>query len=574
MRALRILQVGIFILATICGSANHVFADEVLKHGVRFQVDEIRDFDTGNKQVSVLGKTVIIGKDSVEDFVIKQYFSEAGIGKLSKKTLQDFIQAALDDHAVVDAAGALRSLLKHPESTELETVEFLSELPESEDQVTLYKSLLIEPAILRESPDVLGMMAFVVAHKDVRWLKTKGVRNLYLNGDAVKRYFKSRFYRDLERGDLEAIAASLLVLKELFGSDDEVYSELNVIFIKLKQGLDAIDRLDAEGMLSLLDLTQSNEVLARVLPSVIVQSVHKNAQIALNSNNAGKALTLLSWLDLDWRTPTTHALVADSLAKLKPNESSNVIGTRIEKFLAFIAGKDPLVQKAYASFLERDLRRKVIDGHFGQVEPYFERLTLVRPDPNTENDALRVFCVVRLHDGGYPAAAAELYGKVQTSLSLVDTYKLLSRGIMVDLTILICAICIPLLLILWLLLRRIPDKEVPIVDEVDPLIDEEFLNPEPENEDQEGDDQPVFAAFVGRSRDPVFLSYQKQLRKFKLEPDTALKDIKHAYRQAIKEVHPDINPDVDEKDRERFLDLTNAYEKILKLRERLGYPMD
>ena len=549
--------------------AQFVAAQEIVKYGIRFPVDEIQPIDEKSVQIALFGDSRIIAVDEVESFVLEQYFSAGTVGHLEKSQVISFVQASVQEKDIASAAQGLSALVQHPQVTQLEVVEFVSAMPETEIIFQLFQAMLRTVDVLREMPDVLGAMVYQVALKDIDWLKTEGVRTVYLYSGAVKGYFKAQFYRDLANVNLNKIAAAQEAFAGLFGTEDTEYRSLNSVFIKLRQGITALERLDPEGMLSMLDLAQTNETLRQILPPVIVQTVHRTAQAALTNGNAGKALTLLSWIDFDWRTPTTHALVVEALSKLEVEQASNIIGTRIEKFLAFLSGKDPLVRDAYADFLEQDLRSKVARGHFGQVQTHFDRLRLIRPDPNRKNDELRVDCAVRLFDSGYRGAAAELYHSIQTRISLSAWFQLFRRGLVVDLVVFACGVLIPILLILWLILRRIPAARNNEDEEIDALIDEEFLHAE-----EIDDEQPVFATFVGRSRDPVFLSYEKQLRKFKLKPDANLREIKQAYRQAIKEVHPDINPNIDEKGREHFLDLTNAYERILKLRIRLGYRTD
>jgi hypothetical protein len=563
-------RISYFIFVSVCVFllAGKLVAEDVIKYGVAFPVEDTKKIDAGTSKVRVLGNELIVANQSLDMFVVKQYLRPSSIHHLALGDVFRFIRTAVEEGDIPIGVEAFAAVIHHPNFSSLELIEFLEDIPDSQARDIFFKQSLNQIGSLKNYPDALGTMVFYVSMRDLRWLKTEGVRHVYLHGEAVKRYYKSRFYRALADNELTEIETSLEALRELFGSEDAAYRDLNVIYIKLKQGIGAIERLDAEGMFALLDLTHSDQTLEKVLPPVIVQTVHRTAQRALSEEQAGKALTLLSWIELDWRTPTTHALVAESLNKLKPEEVSNIIGTRIEKFLTVLSSKDSIVRDAYTQFLERDLRSKVDRGHFGQVEPSFERLTLIRPDPSRRNDALRLYATFALFDAGYQHAARQILDGVQTRISFSQTIRLLTRGLLVDLTILMCAVGIPILLVAWLLLRRSaaaqkdedPDFHFPVDDEYE--------------EAEKPVDQPIFASLVGKGRDPVYLNYTKLLRRFELDSDVGLKEIKQAYRRAIKTVHPDINPNVDAKGREKFIELTNTYERILKLRRRLGFPSE
>ena len=69
--------------------------------------------------------------------------------------------------------------------------------------------------------------------------------------------------------------------------------------------------------------------------------------------------------------------------------------------------------------------------------------------------------------------------------------------------------------------------------------------------------------------------YAAGLKKFTLRPNASLADIKNAYRNVVKRLHPDINPQVSQEDTDTFIDLTKTYERLLILyeeRERRSKP--
>ena len=75
------------------------------------------------------------------------------------------------------------------------------------------------------------------------------------------------------------------------------------------------------------------------------------------------------------------------------------------------------------------------------------------------------------------------------------------------------------------------------------------------------------AGAVSPSEQPESCEHAQLFAFFGLPPEASLKEIKAAYRAAIKAIHPDRNPEAQqEAASEEFIEATQCYEKLLRLR--------
>jgi len=93
-----------------------------------------------------------------------------------------------------------------------------------------------------------------------------------------------------------------------------------------------------------------------------------------------------------------------------------------------------------------------------------------------------------------------------------------------------------------------------------------------EEEERERPEIPLFSHAAAHGLNPKLHEYLGYLKQFGLNRDADLKSIKAAYRNAVKEVHPDLKHNQSQSDSERFIQLTSAYERLLELRKEMGFP--
>jgi len=535
-------------------------AESIEKYGLTFPIDQISQVDSDTYKVTVFGHSTLISKNKIDDYVLGEYFKPASISKLKVFSLQNFIQGAVEAKDLNLAMLALEGLLQHQSVTKSDVSELFEKLSSNDISVSFYKKALKDINQISRFPEIVGVLVYGIAVNDVNWLRTEGVRFVYLYGAVVKNVFKENYFKLIAEDKLEQAKKVLTRLSDLYGVEDSSYLELSIDHTKIVEAFDSILHQEVEGMYLLTDLVKQNKSLAKALPTLILARVHQLAQNLLKEGQASKTLLLLSWLDLQWRTPTTHKLVVEALKGLKEDDVSSLFGTRIERFLSIMAIKDPEIKETYVKFVERDIQYRNKNHNFSLINSYFDRLRLLRPDPNAENDSLRIETALAMAQAGFNDSAKEIYSRVQTKVSQIDMIRLLLAGILVDRVLVFSLMIVPILLIGFLVFRRRAYKEA-LREEIDFSSESE-------------EDWPIFAKLAGKGRDPSSLQYEQLLRVFELERSADFKDIKTAFRNSVKRVHPDLNPDLNQDDRERFLNLTQTYEKIVKLRKRLGLPLD
>ena len=145
---------------------------------------------------------------------------------------------------------------------------------------------------------------------------------------------------------------------------------------------------------------------------------------------------------------------------------------------------------------------------------------------------------------------------------------LLSRGYYINRGVLAVLILGPMLLLVGLFIQRRMNLVARIEQD---LAGYGIVIEDDEDEDVKGFD---YTKALKKGLSPRMYEYIGLLRTFDLGPEADLRDIKGAYRQAVKAVHPDVNPQATEDDKKLFVEYTSAYERIVDLRKSLGLAMD
>jgi preprotein translocase subunit Sec63 len=85
------------------------------------------------------------------------------------------------------------------------------------------------------------------------------------------------------------------------------------------------------------------------------------------------------------------------------------------------------------------------------------------------------------------------------------------------------------------------------------------------------DEMPKFVITgLKEQLDPDYHEYVNCLKVFGLRPGADLAAIKNAYRNAVKEYHPDRNRNAQEMAAEVFIEMTRTYERLIELHTKQG----
>lgn len=528
------------------------YAETVSQYGVAFPVGELRSTGAGYTTVEVGNHHELVEDSRVPQFVSQNYFSDRDLFRtVSNDNVFAFIHGALAARDIDGAFVALKALCEFGEASGKEAAALVENISTERDASTLFQKLLTEASLDAVSPRFISVCLATIGMADLEWVRTKAPRLLYTYSDALRIYIREKLLNALHDGR-ERADSWIDLLKGFFGEDDAEVKSFQILSVKMKQLTEGGKGTE----ISLSDLSQNDPILKKYLTPLFMETVHKKAEQYVRDRDAQNALVSLSQIEQERRTPTTHALTAQALA-IVPGESKILFEHKqVQDFVSKVALKDTSVMEQYLLCLERMFEYRIAQGYLDEAKSVVALVSQVRSDPNTLNDALRIEGALTLLQSGKKAESKQLIDDVQTGVPLIAEAQFLWWKLYLS-RVLLGFILLGIVLFATLI-KFVPRILGGIRTPHAPHDEEEEEEPEQE--------RPVFV--TARSRQSSFShEYLEDLYDLGLDQSASLKDIKTAYRNRIKDIHPDhqLHKDADE-----FLKVKAVYERLLEARRKMG----
>jgi hypothetical protein len=343
----------------------------------------------------------------------------------------------------------------------------------------------------------------------------------------------------------------------------DICDPLQILKERFSTALKLINSGRAEGALLLLSgLKNSQEIQPLITP--IVRSLKS---IAESSDPEVKAqiLKVVTLIPTDLVTQDFLDFFQDQLSQLKDISVAPQIFERlVAAHVKVIEGnkefarllEDVVSQQVNQSFKSGDLERsKMFLGSW--------LILAGRPEFLSTDSLLQLY--IWLNRFGRSEQAEKIYAQVSDKLGIFDLVRLFFVRHFPSVNyvfLIVLAVLLALTLIVVVLTKRKFEDE--------PINFEETFgtgNDEPE--------QPKVFSVGALAISPRMLRYKECLRVIGLSGPATVRDIKAAYRAAVKESHPDLKGDhggqtVGQSQSDRFIELTQAYDEALHLHAEIG----
>ena len=310
--------------------------------------------------------------------------------------------------------------------------------------------------------------------------------------------------------------------------------------------------------MALSEIANQDESIKKYFGPLFSDAVVTRIESMLEKNEGDHALLMLAQLDWSKRTPKIHQLTSQAIQKLSLTSAEIFQQPIVKDYLQFICGKDPEVREQLIKYLESAifLNRASVEIN----DQYFVVLSLVRPDPNPLNDQIRISMMKSLLSMGNYQTSSH-YEASLTSIGVLDKIRLSIaqlRGVSILKAFIPIIVLLVVLLVPYLFLRNRKVKEGGSSSEVYYSEDVD-------------EDRRVFVTARGGNLDNGGYPYEyvSAMHDLGLPAEASLKEIKTAFRNKMKGIHPDKlekNAGVSEE----FIHIKEVYEKILILRKDLG----
>ncbi|WKZ57937.1 MAG: J domain-containing protein [Bdellovibrionota bacterium] len=566
------------LCAVLCLAHADARADEVLVATVPLPVDKVRTLDNRTSELTVFGQSAVIAKDKVAPAALRRYLAAGRRVPFTADQVRTVLESGIQPEFREVAFLTLESIARTPDPNLdgdiWELVQTL--LTDRQTPLAYSKELLVQSWMTQLPRLLLGTLILHVATSEPRWPKENISALIVVARDGVIAELVAHASRAGMRADLEQLKALSALSAEILGVQDDFISIFRRVCSEVGRALEQPGTSSLEALRSLADATVQSPLVQPLIQTALQARSESVAMQALENKDAGSALLALSFIDMDRRTPTIHSLVERSLIELAPSRTS-IIGYRpVNLMLRFLATKDDAIRTAYIIALERQLRSmaKEFPVVMTEFDFYLRQVLLLRADPSSENDSLRIAFTARLLNEEKLDEARSIMREVRTGVPFVARLKLFWAEFSKDIwTLLLTALGF---IIVGLAIRiRARQKEVKQASQIeaeDQRSKEGAFQgvglSELEGEESEGG----FSLLRQRQMlNPTFLEYERCLTTIGIHSRAALREIKAQYRKRIKDIHPDsVRGSNDARAAEEFMEVTRAYDRALELRRVLG----
>jgi hypothetical protein len=280
------------------------------------------------------------------------------------------------------------------------------------------------------------------------------------------------------------------------------------------------------------------------------------------------------------RTPTTFELMARIFEILQPGEHEALQDGQVVTKLQALAQSDETLRQQYLAFLDNQASYLYDLKNSSALQGILSTVRELRPDPDRGNDHIRILLTHIYLSREMKAAAQHMVAEIQTGVSFFQRVRFFAGGLYAiprwGGALVALLVAFGLLLLLPKLLRKKGISWTTLITRLVPKVPSKSRKRgSSSSTSSEQGEERLFVQQQSKSLpalNPRLAEYTRILTLFGLRPTATLKEIKAAYRSAVKSAHPDAQSSGSGVVSEGFIRLTASYDRLLELRRELALP--
>lgn len=567
----------ICLLSTTCFLFTVVHAESRNYLGLSLSYDELSEVDSTNSRLIFEGKTFLIPTAEIDTALMQQCLrSQQCVRKLSLEALLILAKNASvkKDENLVDLSISALSL--HPKFDLEASAELMAMVAGDAVAQSALKRVILDKEIFNAlSPAIRVSILFEIGLADLTWLREKALGALLVLKAEFKVRATSSFSETIQTRRFERLALIAALLREVLGVDDPQFQEARLVADQVTQFQVALLKREVPALEIVLLSLGNNENFKDQLYPYLIEEIHRAAREDIDKDQPLLGLKLLTLVDLSYRTATTHSLVKIALAALDEKDLSSLNEIGVRQFLFSLAQFDVELTSAVERRFEESFYLLLKKENFSQVDRTLESILTIRPDPNRKNDKLRINYAKKLRDAGLKAQSDLQLDNIKTGVPWLLKLEFFSEDTLGTSLSMFVLEMFGVFLVLVFLLNRWRKATQVVRARIQARRELEASRAETEEMPRGSSVQgPVFRRMDKMS--PERSEYNRLLMFLGLPPSADYKEIRSAYRRAVKTHHPDMQSDTQKSGMvsDKFVDLNQTYERILQLRELMGLRED
>ena len=558
-------------ITILCICLGNVYAKPFELYGLHLKGVTVSTVDSKLSEVILDGKSSLVAADRVNSVALNHIFSSAeAVNDFVLEELRAFVRTAFAKQDIDAAARAIYALSLHSQETEAGLRVFLTELSKHESSVDLFQKVLMVSTVPIFNKRISAVILLYAGARDPDWAKLANVAHAELINQEFYEEINAQFLEVALGGEIEQIARIVQFARTLQGPNQPEVVELQRRYEVVSKAHAYAKASHLESFYNLIDTHGSDPALKQILSPLYVDLLHHEASQRLREGKLGSALGVLTRVRMNKRTETTHRLVRTALSRLDADSSAALLHPQVDLMLRALAPKDERLKQEYTSVLERQAKRLLELEQFDSAQVLFERLVDMRPDPNADNDQVRIERAFALLHTGDRSRAQRVLQEVSAGIGLSNHIALFLYGYYLHPWAVLSLLLLPGIGICALSIQAIRSSRRARLqsNRAGRFGDIEF-DPESQFEEAQNAEAYGHRAFRGQGQAFDFEEYRECLAVFDLEPGVTEREIKSAYRAAVKDCHPDLSS-TGPHDRERFIRFTQTYNRLIELEGQRG----
>jgi len=550
-------------------------AEEKSIFGLNFEVDRLVDSSSDLTELHVLGTAQIVPKNEVDLKIVSLFFNTSDtertkirIDEIPLNRLEQFTIQAAEAESIDIAANGLYALGLHSEST-------LESMRTSIDKIKIFKnsSQILESATLlvdQTKKMIAPLYAISVANCETTTKTNYRLPQDYEFRTKLYYYAAAETTRLLINQKIDQANNILACMRNTFNS-----KELNIINIArlsktLPETIKEFEKNRDYKFPNTSELASGDKELEEVLTNSLSIYLFSTSKKFIDDNNPGYALWLISRIPETKRNLETFELTQKSLSNLKNDSEKAILAPGVSKYLFKISQNNPVFKAQYIRFLVQLTDEVLKEEKPDRLQVILGLLVALNPDPSETNDTVRLNLASYYINRGAKDMGLAIYAGLKGGLPL-------SKQVTVWLKItwlkfpLTCIIMITsLLAFLLLLLLSLLKRSQTIVRLSRSHLGNPSLLDDNTTEFDATSERPLFVKKgLGQNLTPIAQEYASLIAVFGIGPDCSVQDIKYAYREKMKRLHPDMKMQTTKGTEAQEIMVTRkAYERLLEMHKK------
>ncbi len=558
MPILRLLFCTLFAL----GIPISAEAESRLIYGVPFGLTSLEQVSDGIYQVEVMGRTEIVPAEKIDQLVFDAYFDSplaktaAPLPGLSGALLKDVVLEAARRGEVKNSLIALKKLVLQIDVKSSETVALLHELAGIPGREVVHQFLQQRDALILQ-PTALAPLLIKLLHDDAQFLRVSARDLMERVLGAMRRRFVAEELAKMLREPAKADDRSQLsdFYGKVYGFTDDGRLDLELLREEISYIWNGVrsNNLTSLALVPLF-IEQAQGVLlpedSGLTQSFILKLAHELELLG----SFDESIRLLISIPFDRRTPVLHQALATSIGALAPSEHSVLLDSASRASLFNYGLVDERLKVALETSSTKLIAFLLQRGDFEVAQEIVRDVSSMIGGwtPQLVGQALDV--VSLLSRAGSAEAARQALSSVQGRVGFLNYPRYLWLRILLGASakhLLLLSVYLLFVAIMYVYVRWLNTSRAEAIDSA-------F------KEETKDSERPAFVQYWHHSS-PLLAEYVRNLEILKLRPGASPADIKHNYREGVREFRALLDKGRDLHATEELMKIQAAYKRVQEI---------